>query len=114
MRSYIFWYAVAMTAKDFTARFRLDADTWRRYGQLVGDRERSAALAAFVEGQVSSTEKMEPERTVQLLVTIRIGPQGRQADVVEIPGGDTSGRQLKAEVAQAIADHFKRQGTRRS
>lgn len=103
-----------MTAKDFTARFRLDADTWHRYGQLVGDRERSASLAAFVEGQVASTEKVEPERTVQLLVTVRVGPQGRRAEVVEIPGKNAGDKQLKDEIAQAIADHFKRKGTRRA
>lgn len=91
---------------------RVDDERWVRYGELVGDRDRSADLKAYIDWRLANPHANLNEVTNQVvldfLVRVRLGPgDKRQAEIVELPGTEEPRvARLKTEIRKAIVDHF--------
>lgn len=44
-------------------KFRLDEETWRQYGETVGEDQRSADLRAYIEWRIAHPEVELPKHT---------------------------------------------------
>jgi hypothetical protein len=53
-------YADAVPDSSDIRRFRLDAETWKAYGDLVGDGGRSADLKAYIDWRLDNPETPLP------------------------------------------------------
>lgn len=96
-------------------KFRMDDKLWDEFGALVGERKRSAVIRSLIQWQLanptSDLSAVPTEQVLDFLVRVRVSPGDgepkRRAEITELPG--TTGPQverLKAEIRQAIADHF--------
>lgn len=96
-------------------RFRLASDLWQQLGDQVGDRARSGELQAFVEWRLANPDvplPTEGEEVVDLLVRIRVGRDGRKAEVLPLPGSHSrTVTELRAEVIDAIVERFRESAT---
>jgi hypothetical protein len=91
-------------------RFRLDADTWHEFGELVGDRYRSSELKAYVEWRLGKPGARLPvTRTNQqrhgFLVWIDVEGEDRTAEVYDLPG-TTGDETLRAAIEDAVRRHL--------
>lgn len=96
--------------ENFTPQrpIRVPDDAWNAYGAIVGERDRSADLKAYIEWRLAHpTAPLPPvpeEQVLDFLVRIRIDDDGRRVEITELPGvtGPLVDR-LKTEIRQAIA-----------
>lgn len=91
---------------------RIEDDLWDQFGALVGARERSADLKAYIQWRVANPgvdlTVATPEQVLDFLLRIRLVGDKRRAEIMTLPG--THGRnaeELKAEILTLIAEHFK-------
>lgn len=97
--------------ENFTTiqRFRLDDDTWRAFGELVGDRQRSGELKAFVEWRIGKPGARLPvpqgARQRYGFVVWVDDENDRLVEVHELPGA-AGGEELRAGIEAAIQRHL--------
>lgn len=97
---------------------RIEEDLWRRLGELVGDRERSADLKKYIAWRVANPNAALPDAPASaedvhdyfVRVRVRPGtPPKRRVEVIEVPNAQSRDKATGDEIAQAIADHFRAQ-----
>ena len=94
---------------------RIPEGLWQAHGRVVGERDRSADIKAFIRWRLRhpliKLDDAPNEQTLDFFVRIRVTTDldgtKRRAEILPIPGTSGPGAdQLRAEIAQAISDHF--------